>query len=107
MLHVVNTRYSSFLRRFFPLSLNLLFLTIHLVAEEFVFSCSCRAYINSLLSSPIATFKLFMRCSFIVVPYVTHLDETSHMSTEFVFRYVPKCMGGLIVILPILVLLHL
>ena len=37
--------------------------------------------------------------------YVTHLDETSHMSAEFVFRYGPKCMGGLI--LPILVLLHL
>ena len=36
---------------------------------------------------------------------VTHLDETSHMSAEFVFRYGPKCMGGLI--LPILVLLHL
>ena len=28
--------------------------------------------------------------------YVTHLDETSHMSAEFVFRYGPKCMGGLI-----------
>ena len=26
---------------------------------------------------------------------VTHLDETSHMSAEFVFRYGPKCMGGL------------
>ena len=38
-------------------------------------------------------------------PTVTHLDETSHMSAEFVFRYGPKCMGGLI--LPILVLLHL
>ena len=37
--------------------------------------------------------------------YVTHLDETSHMSAELVFRYGPKCMGGLI--LPILVLLHL
>ena len=37
--------------------------------------------------------------------YVTHLDETSHMSAEFVFRYGPKYMGGLI--LPILVLLHL
>ena len=37
--------------------------------------------------------------------FVTHLDETSHMSAEFVFRYGPKCMGGLI--LPILVLLHL
>ena len=37
--------------------------------------------------------------------YVTHLHETSHMSAEFVFRYGPKCMGG--VILPILVLLHL
>ena len=37
--------------------------------------------------------------------YVTHLDETSHMSAEFVFRYGLKCMGGLI--LPILVLLHL
>ena len=36
---------------------------------------------------------------------VTHLDETSHMSAEFVFRYGPKCMGGLI--LTILVLLHL
>ena len=36
---------------------------------------------------------------------VTHLDETSPMSAEFVFRYGPKCMGGLI--LPILVLLHL
>ena len=36
---------------------------------------------------------------------VTHLHETSHMSAEFVFRYGPKCMGG--VILPILVLLHL
>ena len=35
----------------------------------------------------------------------THLDETSHMSAEFVFRYGPKCMGGLI--LPILDLLHL
>ena len=33
---------------------------------------------------------------------VTHLDETSHMSAEFVFRYGPKRMGGLI--LPILVL---
>ena len=31
---------------------------------------------------------------------VTHLDETSHMSAEFVFRYGPKYMGGLI--LPIL-----
>ena len=38
-------------------------------------------------------------------PHVTHLDEASHMSVEFVFRYGPKCMGGLI--LPILVLLHL
>ena len=38
-------------------------------------------------------------------PFVTHLDETSHMSAEFVFRYGPKCMGGLI--LPTLVLLHL
>ena len=28
--------------------------------------------------------------------FVTHLDETSHMSAEFVFRYGPKCMGGLI-----------
>ena len=28
---------------------------------------------------------------------VTHLDETSHMSAEFVFRYGPKCMGGLII----------
>ena len=37
--------------------------------------------------------------------FVTHLDETSPMSAEFVFRYGPKCMGGLI--LPILVLLHL
>ena len=37
--------------------------------------------------------------------YVTHLHETSRMSAEFVFRYGPKCMGG--VILPILVLLHL
>ena len=36
---------------------------------------------------------------------VTHLDETSHMSAEFVFRYGPKCMRGLI--LPIHVLLHL
>ena len=36
---------------------------------------------------------------------VTHLDETSHMSAEFVFHYGQKCMGGLI--LPILVLLHL
>ena len=36
---------------------------------------------------------------------VTHLDETSHMSAECAFRYGPKCMGGLI--LPILVLLHL
>ena len=36
---------------------------------------------------------------------VTHLHETSRMSAEFVFRYGPKCMGG--VILPILVLLHL
>ena len=36
---------------------------------------------------------------------VTHLDETSHMSAEFVFRYGPKCVGGLI--LPILVLVHL
>ena len=35
---------------------------------------------------------------------VTHLHETSRMSAEFVFRYGPKCMGG--VILPILVLLH-
>ena len=42
---------------------------------------------------------------FISFVYVTHLDETSHMSAEFVFRYGPKCMGGLI--LPILVLLHL
>ena len=39
------------------------------------------------------------------ITYVTHLDETSHMSAEFVFRYGPKCMGGLI--LPILVLLHI
>ena len=37
--------------------------------------------------------------------FVTHLHETSRMSAEFVFRYGPKCMGG--VILPILVLLHL
>ena len=37
--------------------------------------------------------------------YATHLHETSRMSAEFVFRYGPKCMGG--VILPILVLLHL
>ena len=37
--------------------------------------------------------------------HVTHLHETSRMSAEFVFRYGPKCMGG--VILPILVLLHL
>ena len=37
--------------------------------------------------------------------YVTHLHETSHMSAEFVFRYGPKCMGG--VILLILVLFHL
>ena len=37
--------------------------------------------------------------------YVTHLHETSRMSAEFVYRYGPKCMGG--VILPILVLLHL
>ena len=37
--------------------------------------------------------------------YMTHLHETSRMSAEFVFRYGPKCMGG--VILPILVLLHL
>ena len=36
---------------------------------------------------------------------MTHLDETSHMSAEFVFRYGPKCMGGLI--LPIIILLHL
>ena len=36
---------------------------------------------------------------------VTHLHETSRMSAEFVFRCGPKCMGG--VILPILVLLHL
>ena len=36
---------------------------------------------------------------------VTHLDETNHMSAEFVFRYGPKCMRGFI--LPILVLLHL
>ena len=36
---------------------------------------------------------------------VTHLDETSHTSAEFVFYYGQKCMGGLI--LPILVLLHL
>ena len=36
---------------------------------------------------------------------VTHLHETSRMSAGFVFRYGPKCMGG--VILPILVLLHL
>ena len=36
---------------------------------------------------------------------ITHLHETSRMSAEFVFRYGPKCMGG--VILPILVLLHL
>ena len=40
-----------------------------------------------------------------VTAYVTHLHETSRMSAEFVFRYGPKCMGG--VILPILVLLHL
>ena len=32
------------------------------------------------------------------------LANTSHMSAEFVFRYGPKSMGGLI--LPILVLLH-
>ena len=37
--------------------------------------------------------------------YVTHLDETSHMSAEFVFRYGPNCMGGLILTIP--VLLHL
>ena len=41
----------------------------------------------------------------VVLQYVTHLHETSRMSAEFVFRYGPKCMGG--VILPILVLLHL
>ena len=40
-----------------------------------------------------------------LLSYVTHLHETSRMSAEFVFRYGPKCMGG--VILPILVLLHL
>ena len=28
--------------------------------------------------------------------YVTHLHETSRMSAEFVFRYGPKCMGGVI-----------
>ena len=43
-------------------------------------------------------------CPRINVTHVTHLDETSHMSAEFVFRYGPKCMGGLI--LTILVLLH-
>ena len=47
-------------------------------------------------------FSLFLAGS---CSYVTNLDETSHMSAEFVFRYGPKCMGG--VILPILVLLHL
>ena len=40
-----------------------------------------------------------------LIAYVTHLHETSRMSAEFVLRYGPKCMGG--VILPILVLLHL
>ena len=48
------------------------------------------------------TIKYFKKIDY---SYVTHLDETSHMSAEFVFRYGPKCMGGLI--LPILVLLHL
>ena len=43
------------------------------------------------------------RCLTLIL--VTHLHETSRMSAEFVFRYGPKCMGG--VILPILVLLHL
>ena len=47
----------------------------------------------------------FISTSDYVNAYVTHLHETSHMSAEFVFRYGPKCMGG--VILPILVLLHL
>ena len=42
---------------------------------------------------------------YILSQYVTHLHETSRMSAEFVFHYGPKCMGG--VILPILVLLHL
>ena len=46
-----------------------------------------------------------LKGSFMANAYVTHLDETSHMSAEFVFRYGPKWMGGLI--LPILVLLHL
>ena len=48
---------------------------------------------------------LIMYITLYLFIYVTHLDETSHMSAEFVFRYGPKCMGGLI--LPILVLLHL
>ena len=52
---------------------------------------------NNLVTGPVALMDL--------ITYVTHLDETSHMSAEFVFRYGPKCMGGLI--LPILVLLHL
>ena len=47
----------------------------------------------------------FCKYSEKLLQYVTHLDETSHMSAEFVFRYGPKCMGGLI--LPIIVLLHL
>ena len=37
--------------------------------------------------------------------HMIHLDETSHMSAAFVFRYGPKCMGGLILL--IIVLLHL
>ena len=56
----------------------------------------------------VGCFPLFLPLldtSFCELAYVTHLDETSHMSAEFVFRYGPKCMGGFI--LPILVLLHL
>ena len=55
--------------------------------------CVCLSSIGGQTAGPIMT------------KFVTHLDETSHMSAEFVFRYGPKCMGGLI--LPILVLLHL
>ena len=59
-------------------------------------SCDCFLLCSSV---PLVRFHLP------ITLYVTHLHETSRMSAEFVFRYGPKCMGG--VILPILVLLHL
>ena len=68
------------------------------------FFCNlCRTHLA--LSDISSVFGHFGRTYLAADTSVTHLDETSHMSAEFVFRYGPKCMGGLI--LPILVLLHL